>query len=265
MKMSEEFNGEGSAVKKAVQKLGRYEKESRFLRKRSEEYQVLEEVFDRPTLLTLNGLMNEGVFKYLNGVVNAGKEARVYWGVREGASDVAVKIYLTVAKEFSSRQIYIYGDPRFKNVPRKGAGLIAVWAKKEFANLQAALEAGIPVPKPIAVTRNVLVMEFIGSNGVAAPTLSQVAVSKTDYVKLISLIRRLYHLASLVHADLSEFNVFKYQGKLILMDFGTGVDVKHPMAETFLKRDVYNIHRFFWKRGVSVESFQDALQRVLKA
>ncbi|MBI4258474.1 MAG: serine protein kinase RIO [Thaumarchaeota archaeon] len=263
--MTEALNSEGSVEKKVFRKLSRYEKESRFLRKRSEEYDVLEEVFDRPTLLTLNQLMNDGVLKYLNGVVNSGKEARIYWGVRENAPDVAVKIFLTVAKEFSNRQIYIYGDPRFKNIRRKGAGLVEIWARKEFANLQAAYQAGVPVPKPITVKRNVLIMEFIGSNGVAAPTLSQAEVGKTDYSKTIQFAKRLYRKASLVHADLSEFNVFKHQGKQIMFDFGTGVDVKHPMAEKFLKRDIYNIHRFFWKRGINLESFEEAFQRVLKA
>jgi|SRR3990172_7979276 len=256
---------DGKAVRRAFQKLSRYETEARLLRKRSEEYDVLEEVFDRPTLLTVHGIMNEGVFRVLNGVVDAGKEARVYWGVREDGSSVAVKIFLTVAREFVNRLPYILGDPRFKRARRRGVGLIEDWVRKEFANLQRAFEVGVPVPRPIRVKRNVLVMEFIGEDGVAAPLLAQVPVSKSDYRRIIPLLRKFYHDAGLVHADLSEFNVFKWRGRLILFDLGSAVDRRHPRAEEFLRRDVHNIHRFFSKRGITEETFEEALRRVLKA
>ena len=44
--------------------------------KRSEEYEVLEEVFDRSTLMTIYEFMNKGVIGEIHGVVKAGKEAR---------------------------------------------------------------------------------------------------------------------------------------------------------------------------------------------
>ena len=87
--------GEDKALKKVYEKLFRYEKESRIKVKRSEDYEVVEAVFDKPTLMTLYSIMNAGIFDYLNGVVSTGKEARVYWGVK-GDKDVAVKIYYTV-------------------------------------------------------------------------------------------------------------------------------------------------------------------------
>ena len=68
---------DSEAEKRVLRQLRRYDKESRFLIKRSEDYQVLEEVFDRPTLLTLNHMINSKIFKYLNGVVSTGKESRV--------------------------------------------------------------------------------------------------------------------------------------------------------------------------------------------
>ncbi len=261
--MSEAQSVDEAAIKKANRKLSLYEKEARFLRKRSEEYQVLEEVFDRPTLLTLHYLMNNGVFEYLNGVVDAGKEARVYWGVKEDGSSIAAKIFLTVAKEFTHRLPYITGDPRFRNARRRGRGLVEDWARKEYANLQTAWNVGVSVPKPITVSRNVLLMEFIGDDGVAAPTLNKIPVGKTDYKRLMTAIRRLYHKAKLVHADLSEFNVFKWRRRLILFDFGSAVDRKHPKADDYLRRDIFNIHHFFAKRAIQVETFEEALRKVM--
>ena len=87
---------------------------------------------------------------------------------KEG-TDLAVKIYLTSSAEFKSgMHKYIEGDPRFKDVKHDTRSLIAVWAQKEFRNLREADAAKVRVPKPIAVKSNVVVMEFIGKEGVSA-------------------------------------------------------------------------------------------------
>ena len=62
----------------------------------------------------------------------------------------------------------------------------------------------------------------------------------------------LYQKSHLIHSDLSEYNVFKNSNDLILFDFGSAVDVSHPMSKNFLLRDLKNLHRFFSKRGIPV-------------
>ena len=42
-------------------------------------------------------------------------------------------------------------------------------------------------------------------------------------------------------------------GWLVVFDLGSGVDLRHPNAHEFLKRDINNIGRFFNKRGILVE------------
>lgn len=225
-----------------------------------------EEVFDAPTLFAIYDLVNSGVISYLNGVVSTGKEARVYWGVKEinsnNIKDYAVKVYYTSGLRFKKRQIYMLGDARFKRTG-KGIELILTWARKEYANLTKAFNNGVPVPEPIALKRNVLIMKFIGENGVPAPTLLNCEVSKTDYQRIISILRKLYRKAELVHADLSEFNIFKYKGKLILFDFGSAVTIEHEMALDFLKRDIRNVNRFFERKGIEVLSDEEFLRKVV--
>ena len=51
---------------------------------------------------------------------------------------------------------------------KKGTkNLVYLWAKKEFRNLSQCYDAGIPVPKPLYVTNNVLAMDFVGQNGIS--------------------------------------------------------------------------------------------------
>ena len=95
-------------------------------------------------------------------------------------------------------------------------------------------------------------MRFIGENGVPSKSLLESKVNETDYDSAISLIRDLFNKAKLVHGDFSEYNIFKTKNGLVIFDLGSAVDLRHPNAQEFLKRDINNITRFFKKRGVSV-------------
>ena len=46
-----------------------------------------------------------------------------------------------------------------------------VWAEKEMRNLARLRSAGIRAPQPLQLRAHVLVMEFVGAGGVAAPRL----------------------------------------------------------------------------------------------
>ncbi len=250
--------------RKVLYGLVKAEKEQRILRRHESEIAVFEEVFDRSTLMTLYGAMNSGVLSYLNGVVASGKESRVYWGVRSDGSNVAVKIYLVASAEFRHRLQYIAGDPRFRNVKKGIRNVVNVWARKEFRNLKKARAAKVPVPEPFYVNRNVLVMEFIGEDGTPAPTLSKCDVTEDLYKTVLKETSRLFTRASLVHADLSEFNIFLHNGRIVLFDFGSAVDISHPNSGEFLARDISNVNRFFAKRRVKVYDLEEAIGMVKK-
>lgn len=226
------------------------ERERRYLRKDSDDRKVMEEVFDQATLLALKELISQGEILQLNGVVRAGKEARVYWGVGPDNRPRAVKIYLMVSADFKKRLVYIAGDKRFQRLPSNSHEVIKLWVRKEFKNLQQADSAGIRVPKPYSFFRNVIIMEYIGDPPLPAPLLAEAEVDESDYAWVFRTISRLYKKAGLVHADLSEFNIFKWGKERIIFDFGSAVLTSHPEAIEFLRRDVTNMVRFFKKRGI---------------
>jgi RIO kinase 1 len=232
----------------------------------SSERATLEEVFDRATLLVIYQFLNSGVLYEVHGVVNAGKEARVYLGKTKEGKDLAVKIYLTTSAEFRKGMLkYIEGDYRFKGVKRDTRSLIFTWAQKEFRNLEQASRAKVRVPKPVAVRNNVLVMEFIGKDGVSAPSLKEQSPSDPDevYSLLLTYLTRLYRKAELVHGDLSEYNIMMWKGKPVIFDVSQAVPTSHPMAEFLLRRDLANVNRFFSRLGVRVLSVDEAYKRVV--
>jgi RIO kinase 1 len=236
--------------RKTSERLQRLERDGRHVRKDADQRKVMEEVFDRATLLAVEELVSRKDLGDLNGVVNSGKEARVYYGVMGDGSPVAVKIYLTASSDFRRRQGYITGDRRFGKVPSNSRGIVYLWTRKEFKNLQLAEEAGVRVPRPLAFYRNIIVMEYIGSPPGRAPTFAEAEVDEGDYEWTFDAISKLYRGAKLVHADLSEFNIFKSGDERVLFDMGSAVLSSHPQAREFLKRDISNMVRFFRKRGI---------------
>ncbi|MGQ9479121.1 MAG: serine protein kinase RIO [Thermoproteota archaeon] len=221
--------------------------------KRSEDFEVFEEVFNVEVLKTIYDFLRKGVLKEFNGVISAGKESRVYHAIGEGNMEFAVKIYLTVNLEIRKMMLkYIVGDKRFEKFRRDSRSLVHIWARKEYANLSAMYGAGLSVPKPLYVQKNVLIMEFIGENGERAPLLrevSELSSPEKTYVEIINFIVESYKKAGLVHGDLSEYNVMIWRDKPVIIDVSQAVSVTHPLAEDLLIRDINNINRFFKRKG----------------
>jgi RIO kinase 1 len=255
---------ESDESRKMQERLLRFERESRYLRKDSDQRKVFEEVFDRSTLLVVEDLVARKYLRELNGVVNAGKEARVYFGEDPQGKPVAVKIYLISASDFRKRTSYIAGDRRFGKLPSGSRDTIYLWTRKEFKNLQLAESAGVRVPRPIAFEKNILVMEYIGDPPYPAPTFAETEVDEADYDWTFKTIGVLWNDARLVHADLSEFNVFKTSEEKVLFDMGSAVLSSHPHAGDFLRRDVANMVRFFRKRGISKQDADSWMEKIVK-
>ena len=247
---------------KMRERLLRSERDNRYLRKDSDQRKVIEEVFDRSTLLAVEELIARKNLEDLYGIVNAGKEARVYLGEDRQQKPVAVKIYLISASDFRKRTVYIAGDRRFGNLPSGSRDTIYLWTRKEFKNLQLAESAGIRVPKPITFLKNILLMEYIGTPPERAPTFAESEVDDDDYAWSFKTIGALWNRAKMVHADLSEFNVFKTPDGDVLFDMGSAVLSSHPQAMDFLKRDVSNMVRFFRKRGIEAESPDEWIKEI---
>jgi RIO kinase 1 len=223
--------------------------------KRSEEMESLEEVFDRSTLMIVYRLLNRGYIKKINGVVRSGKESRLYWGVGRRNKPIAIKIFLTTSAEFlKGRMMYLQGDERFKSARKDTRSLINLWALKEFKNLQLAGEVGLRVPAPLKVDGNVLLMEFVGKNGEPAPLLRETPLNHPAriYDKIAEAVRTLYQKAKLVHGDLSEYNIMIANSQPIIFDFAQAVITEHPMARSFLERDLLRMNEYFSKIGVIV-------------
>jgi len=257
---------ESGAERRLLARERKFDKERRMRLKRSEDYGALEEVFDKRTLMLVYGMMNKGALSELGGVVSAGKESRVYYG-RAQDREVAVKVYLTGSAEFRKGMMpYILGDHRFSNIKRGDIrSVIGVWARKEFVNLREFRRVGVSVPEPLHVEGNVLVMEFIGEDGLRAPLMNELTLADpaSTYDGLIQAMRLMVRGAGLVHGDLSEFNVMMWNGLPVVIDVSQSVPLSHPLARDLLARDISNINKFFKGLGVKVVDERELLKELI--
>lgn len=228
-------------------------------KKRSEDQNVVESVFDTETLKIIYELYNRKVLDELEFVIATGKEANVYYAIGPKREDYAVKIYRIKTAEPRFMWPYVIGDQRFKKIRRKTRDLIFTWAEKEYKNLSRAKEAKVRVPTPIAVRKNVLVMEFIGKEGNPAPLLKNCTLThpKQVFDTVLEYVKLLFQNAKLIHGDLSEFNILYYEEPVII-DISQGVLTDHPNAREFLIRDLKNILRFFALYDIKLPTLQEA-------
>ncbi len=232
--------------------------------KNSERLKLDDSVFDDATYGALYKLVQDGAIEAFGGPISTGKEANVYTALggdiarsvlstTNDTPEVAVKVYRITASNFRDMREYLEGDPRFEGIGGDKKAVVLAWTRKEFRNLDRAWQGGVRVPRPIAVERNVLVMEYIGADDGRGRRLAEVDVEnpRTAYEVVREYARRLYD-AGLIHGDLSEYNLVVQDGEIVVLDLGQAVTVHHPNAREFLERDCHNVAAFFTREGHSV-------------
>jgi RIO kinase 1 len=103
-------------------------------------------------------------------------------------------------------------------------------------------------------------MEYIGDEGMAAPTLIDVRLTAGEAP---ALFERLLHnvgvllQAGWVHGDLSAYNVLYWGGAITLIDFPQVVDARANLeARAIFGRDVARVCAYFARYGVRADPRQ---------
>lgn len=220
-----------------------------------DEYQLKERkklesyVFDKRTLLLLSKLIKKGILSSVDYPISTGKEANVFRASTSEGGYLAVKIYKITTAGFTKKMAYLQGDPRFQSIKHNEREVVKLFARKEFKNLQICEKARVHAPKPVYLTEDIVIMEFLGEKGLPYATMDMIGPrNEKDLESILKDMKKMYK-AGLVHADISEYNIML--GKIpYIIDFGQGVVLDHPNAGRFLERDVKNILKYFEKFGI---------------
>lgn len=207
------------------------------------------------------------------GVLKTGKEADVF--LVERATDsrsalLAAKRYRSAEQRlFHRSSAYTEGrsvrrsrDARaLKNGSNYGREVEAArWANAEWTYLRMAHENGVPVPYPVQICGNEILMEFIEdpeNPGVAAPRL-QASTPDRERLELYweQLVDAMTGLARMgfAHGDLSPYNVLAAGDRLVVIDLPQLVDLAGNLqGAELLARDCRNMCAWFNARGLEVD------------
>lgn len=128
------------------------------------------------------------------------------------------------------------------------------WIAYEYQTLEMLHAVGADVPKPYAMEKNAILMDYIGDIDSAAPTLNTVTLDR-DEVKPIydRVIRDIDLLLSnqRIHGDLSAYNILYWDGDITFIDFPQVVPPEsNPAAWTIFLRDVTRVCQYFASQGI---------------
>ncbi|MCX8154227.1 MAG: serine protein kinase RIO [Candidatus Micrarchaeota archaeon] len=195
-------------------------------------------VFDRRSLRTLARILKKGIVNRIVGKISEGKEAAVFVANRDEEWR-AIKIYKPeTSKFFNSRHKYI------DNQRGDDFEIASAYAAREYKMLEIAYSIIQNVPKPIYREDNIVVMDFLGDNGIPYPQLHSVIDRDMKWFEvIIDMVYQLFR-AGYVHGDLSEYNIL-VGDRIYMIDFGQATRVNTDMGMELLRRDVYNIGRAF--------------------
>ncbi len=242
---------------------------------KTEDRSTVEGVLDFSTSRELYKLQMNSFLEKIFGVVSTGKESNVYYATSKDLSftnnkiGLALKIFRTRTLDFKKIRFYIDGDIRFTKSGKKSYQIIQTWALKEYKNLLRAYENGIAVPQPFHVKRNILIMEFIGEDGIAAKQLRTIKDLTNDemqeiYYQVFDQLTLLWTKANLVHGDLSAYNILYFKDKIYFIDMGQSVLTNHKFADAFLFRDIETLLYFFSEYEISLQSAEEIFEKITK-
>ena len=100
-------------------------------------------------------------------------------------------------------------------------------------------------------------MEYVGNVHDPAPLLNDVSLAPGDAHNVFTRIMRNVELClahSVVHGDLSAFNILWWEGNVTIIDVPQAVDPRvNPNARDLLARDIDNVCRYFTRSGVRAD------------
>ena len=209
--------------------------------------------------LAINALVKAGVLEAFGKPLGVGKESDVYDALTPKGERVAVKLHRLGRTSFrSTRRTRGYVAQRH-HISWLYQSRLA--AEREFEALRLVRSHHVAVPRPIRQNRHSVVMEMI--EGAELSELNQIQNPEKALKEILSNIRRTYHKAGVVHADLSEFNIIMQpNGHILIIDWPQYVERDHPSAERLLERDVRNVVQFFKRKFKTHITPEEALTQV---
>ena len=235
--------------------------------------------FERRWIIeSVGSFFHDNLITDVTGIVKGGKEANVYCCLatpETGVDRIAAKLYrprmlrhLRNDAAYKEGRMGLDSDGKeirggrearaMRKKTRFGQHLgFMTWIVHEYQVQQELFEAGADVPRPISHRGNTILMDFIGDEWTAAPTLNEVVLDQSEARPLFDRILdnvKLMLTHHYVHGDLSAYNILYWAGQIFIIDFPQLVNVRtNRNAQIFLERDIRRVCEYFDRFGLETD------------
>ena len=224
-----------------------------------EGYQIYYDAYDA---LALNTFVKRGTVSAIGDEIGVGKESVVIEAVKEPALGLGDPQGVII-------KFHREGRTSFKSVKRVRSHLedkehfswiyAARLAANREADIMRQLYPDVAVPKLIDNNRHAIVMEVASGSLLYRTRLEEPELFLDMILDQLQLIYR----KGIIHSDISEYNIFVYDGGVQIIDWPQYVETSHPHADELLGRDVLNVLKHF-KRKYNISRAQDEVMAYIK-
>lgn len=211
-------------------------------------------------LLALRDLVRKNIVESIGKALGVGKEADVYEALSPNGERLAVKFFRigrTSSRRYGMKRPTLHLIHSHLHASKNAA-------KKEFEALRILYPKGVDVPEPVARNRHIVVTKMFRG----------IEISSAQYIKnppkilseILDNVIKAYEIG-VVHSDLSVYNILVTPSEdIIIIDWPQWVKKDHPMARTYLERDLMNLIKYFkkrWNIEIIPRKYQIFLDKVL--
>ena len=224
-------------------------------------YEGFQIYFEGYDALALNAFVKRKSISAIGNEIGVGKESVIYEAIRQ--PELAIGGPLPVIIKFHRE-----GRTSFKQIKRVREHLgerehfswiyaARLAAQREY-EIMSKLYPQVSVPKPLDQNRHAIVMELAKGSLLSKTKL----VDPEWYLDEILKQVKITYSRGVIHADLSEYNIFVSEEGVQLIDWSQYVILEHPHADEILERDVSNILTHFSRKYNIKRELEKVLEEV---
>src|SRR5665647_993618 len=216
-------------------------------------YEGFQIYFEGYDALALNAFVKKKSISAIGDEIGVGKESVIFEAIRQpelaigGPVPVIIKFHRegrTSFKQVKRVREHIGDREHFSWIY---AARLAAQREYEIMN---KLYPKVSIPKPYDQNRHAIVMELAKGSLLSKTRL----LDPEWYLDEILRQVKITYSMGIIHADLSEYNVFVSEDCVQLIDWPQYITPEHPQADEILERDVSNILvHFYRKYGIKRE------------
>ncbi len=210
-------------------------------------YEGFQIYFEGYDALALNAFVKRKSISAIGDEVGVGKESVIYEAIRQ--PELAIGGPIPVIIKFHRE-----GRTSFKQVKRVREHLgerehfswiyaARLAAEREYG-IMTTLYPKVSIPKPLDQNRHAILMEVAKGSLLSKTKL----IDPEWYLDEILKQTKITYSMGVIHADLSEYNIFVSEDGVQLIDWPQYVTPEHPHADEILGRDISNILTHFSRK-----------------